>query len=218
MRTKLNTLPRNFAPCLGMVAALCAATCFAGDLDVTRTENVSGPQVRIEVQMSWDNSERTIIVPRDLTIVDRKLPGNDLELTGGVTTEYYGLAGCDWSGLRAKLQQALEQYSRADLIFRMRQDINSHANNASLSRRLQWAFHPHEAFRGYESNFIPIGGQSARELTAAEMQSLRNGQQVSLPSYSEGCIVKASVAAQILESALQAYERYTGVSRNGPPN
>jgi len=216
MRTKVNTLPRNFATCLGMCAALSAATGLAGDLDVTRTENAAGPQVRIEVQMSWDNSERTIIVPRDLTIVDRELPGTDEERTGGGLPEYYGLSGCDWSGLRTKLQQTFEQSSREDLIFRMRNYINAPANEMGPAGRLMWAFYPAQALAGNSTQFIPIGGHAGIELAAAEKQSLRNGQQVSMNAYAAGCIVHASVVLQVLESALQAYERYTGVSRNTP--
>lgn len=188
-----------------------AGICEAADLDITRSENAAGPQVRIEVQTSFERGPRTVTVPRDLTVVDRMLPGSGNEYTGGVRAQYYGLLGCNWSGLRAKLKTHLESNTRQNLIFTMRNDLNK--PNDSLRTRLGIGF-------GYFPNnatpFFGVGGHNGCSLNEQMRQQLRNGQQVLIPSgaFAETCVITSGDAERLMESVIRVYETYTGVSRN----
>jgi hypothetical protein len=189
---------------------ICTATCIAADLDITRQDGPAGPQVGIEVQTSFERGPRTVTVPRDLTRVERMLPGSANEYTDGSSAQYYGMLGCGWSGLRARLKTQLESNTRETLVFIMRNYLNK--PNESLKQKLDMAFGagPNQHF------FYGVGGHNGLPLNETMRQQLRAGQQVPLPggTFPEECVVTGADARQLLESVIRAYESYTGVSRN----
>jgi len=188
-----------------------AGICQAADLDITRSENAAGPQVRIEVHTSFERGPRTVTVPRDLTVVDRMLPGSGNEYTDGSRAQYYGLLGCNWSGLRAKLKTHLESNTRETLIFIMRNELNQ--PRGSLRTRLGRGF---GYFPDSASPFFGVGGHNGCTLNEQMRQQLRSGQQVVIPSgaFAETCVVTSQDAERLMESVIRVYETYTGVSRN----